>query len=55
MDRKFEERLALLWLEEFVGEDGRCVLCDNSGWVEERPCICPNGRARARHQPDAAR
>ena len=46
-----------LWRDEFC-QGGRCILCNNTGWVTVRkktegglefgtrePCICPNGRA----------
>jgi len=42
----FDDQLAELWQEEFVDNWVQgCVLCNNSGRVKGRPCICPNGRA----------
>lgn len=51
MRYKNKKFLSDLWLEEYDGKDGLCLLCvKNSGLIltrdGNRHCICPNGRAR---------
>lgn len=48
---KNKKLLADIWLEEYDGKDGFCLLCvKNSGLIMTRDglkyCICPNGRTR---------
>ena len=49
MRYKNKKFLSELWLEEYDGKDGMCLVCiKNSGFIETRDgtrhCICPNGR-----------
>lgn len=41
--------LEYIWRTEFV-QDGVCVLCNNSGYVKNRECICPTGRGIKRQK-----
>ena len=33
------------WRDNYMGDDGVCVLCANTAKVEGGFCICPDGRA----------
>lgn len=51
MRYKNKRLLSKLWLEDYLGEDGLCLLCfQNNGIVQTRDgqkyCICPNGRTK---------
>ncbi len=41
--------LKKLWLDNYVGPDGLCVICENTGKIKTKHgtycCICPNGRS----------
>ncbi len=43
-----KNNLKEIWLEEYIGKDGLCILCKNSGYIKNENkkicCICPNGR-----------
>lgn len=43
-----KKQFSELWLNEFLGKNGLCLLCNNSGFISTRDgdkhCICPNGR-----------
>lgn len=46
--------LSEFWATNYVGSDGKCILCENTGFVTPHAiivgtpdvyCFCPNGRA----------
>ena len=50
-DNDINDAISQFWVLFYVGEDGRCSLCGNCGYIAregrgEELCFCPNGRAR---------